>query len=111
MLQVNYWFKMNAKAAVNDVIKTIIDATLIPKGKNLKLKLWERLNYSNQFFFNLPNYIYNGLKKIRKVLIRIIGAQKTSGVYLTQSYYIIRWIKKKFVCFCLEMLNRKFTFR
>lgn len=61
-----YWFKMNAKAAVNDVIKTIIDATLIPMVKKIKVNVMRTFRLIQMNFFLIQHYIYNGLKKYVK---------------------------------------------
>lgn len=55
---------MNAKAAVNDVIKTIIDATLIPMVKKIKVMRTFRLIQMNFFKSNII-----WVENIREVLI------------------------------------------
>lgn len=57
---------MNAKAAVNDVIKTIIDATLIPMVKKIKVNVMRTFRLIQMNFFLIQHYIYNGLKKYVK---------------------------------------------
>lgn len=41
---------MNAKAAVNDVIKTIIDATLIPMVKKIKVNVMRTFRLIQMIF-------------------------------------------------------------
>lgn len=57
---------MNAKAAVNDVIKTIIDATLIPMVKKIKVNVMRTFRLIQMNFFK-SNIIW--VEKIREVLI------------------------------------------
>lgn len=47
---------MNAKAAVNDVIKTIIDATLIPMVKK-KVNVMRTFRLIQMIFFNPTLYL------------------------------------------------------
>lgn len=48
---------MNAKAAVNDVIKTIIDATLIPMVKKIKVNVMRTFRLIQMIFFNPTLYL------------------------------------------------------
>lgn len=57
---------MNAKAAVNDVIKTIIDATLIPMVKKIKVNVMRTFRLIQMNFFK-SNIIW--VENIREVLI------------------------------------------
>lgn len=57
---------MNAKAAVNDVIKTIIDATLIPMVKKIKVNVMRTFRLIQMNFLK-SNIIW--VEKIREVLI------------------------------------------
>lgn len=56
---------MNAKAAVNDVIKTIIDATLIPMVKKIKVNVMRTFRLIQMNFLK-SNIIW--VEKIREVL-------------------------------------------
>lgn len=57
---------MNAKAAVNDVIKTIIDATLIPMVKKIKVNVMRTFRLIQMNFFK-SSIIW--VENIREVLI------------------------------------------